>query len=90
MYRPILGSQALLVVAAVACVLVATPSMAQVQTSALVLEAEALDLETGMEGELFSAGLSTEAWRAITRSSPQLCDRRERWSRPISTNSRTW
>ena len=67
MYRPFLGSQALLAVAAVACLFVATPSMAQVQTSALVLETEALDLETGMEEELSSAGLSSEAWRAITR-----------------------
>jgi len=38
-----------------------------VQTSALALETEALDLETGIGGELSPAGLSTEVWRAITR-----------------------
>ena len=67
MYRPLSRSQALLAVASVICLWVARPSMAQVQTSAVAFDTEALDLETGMEGELSSAGLSTEVWRAITR-----------------------
>jgi len=67
MYRPLSRAQVLLTLASVACLFVATPSMAQVQTSALALETEALDLKAGMEGKLSSAGLSTEAWRAVTR-----------------------